>query len=419
MKILYYSIAVLIVFIIASCNKTEDQPTPPENTDSVGSFNQVLYPNNGWKSLMSIHAKNTAATGIQYYGLTECGLSIAKDGVIRFILTDTKQSQQDAFTDYYTGFINQSNASKGLTKFDLYESWKHYTYWPGYPDLLAAWDNTLIGPGINYSVGHINGLNYQAIPQVDEFGNVLTAGINTGTGTEAFAFIRHSGSLTDSLFSYGSPSIIITGYFAALLADGNLYAIIKIGKTVYMMQADNANYAHNQQGTFKQITSIECPDFIYDNSTAFIASVSPDKKYIYYWISENYYQPSKGWFFKFDVQNKTFTRVYNNIELAKPYCLNISGKSLLAAIGDDGSLYFTGPEESNVSNSPIMLYKVPADGTATAAQPYKCENFLQKDAAGNRYQAENLKFINGQLYFTVRSGLLPYENPQIDIITED
>jgi hypothetical protein len=416
------SIIILIAFCLlfsTSCTKSDSTNEDPTNNDSVGAFNQVLYPNNGWKSIMSIHAKNTAATGIQFYGLTECGLSMANDGIVRFILTDTKQSQQDAFTDYYQGFVNPVNESKGLTKFLNYENWKHYYFWPGFQDLLAAWNNTLMGPGITYSVGHVNGSNYQALPQVDEFGNVVTAGVIVGTGTVAFAFLRHTGTAVDSLFTYGSPSEIITGIFPAFMKDGNLYAMMKIGRTVYLKQADNTNYANNQQGTFSTISSIDCPDFIFDNTTEYLARVSPDRRYIYYWIAENYLEPRKAWFFKFDVETQNLSRVYNNIDLAKPSCLDNTGKSLIAAIGDDGSLFFTGPEDPNSTSSKIMMYRVLADGSAAGAQPYKSSNFLQKDAYGNRYQAENLMYLNGKLYFTVRSGLLPYENPQFDIIREE
>ncbi len=409
-----------LLIILISCEKTDGGPSDNQNTDSTGSFNEVLFPGNGWKSIWHVHAKNTAATGIQYYTLYECGLSVDKNNMLRFIMGDTKQSQQDAFTNWYFGSVDLNSGTKSISPFTGYESWKHYYYWPGYADLLGSWTNTVQGQGIFYSVGHPSGLSYKSLPRVDENSNVLTWGTLSGNGTEDFVFLHRAGTTADSLFTDGSPSAILSGFFPALMKNGQLYAIVKLNKTVYLQRANKTNYANNQRGYLETIASISCPDFVDNLSTNFLARVSPDRRFIYYWIAENYSEPRKGWFFRFDVETGTFLKVYNNIDLTRVIFADAgSGKSSNAAIGDDGSLYITGPEDPNSSSARVNMYKIAADGTATGPILYKSTNFLQKDAAGNRYQAENLAFLNGKLYFTVRSGLLPYQNPQIDIVTEE
>ena len=92
----------------SSCEKKEDNPDNG-NTDSTGGFNAVLFPGNGWKSIARIHAKNTAATGYQWYDVTACGLSIDYSDVLHFILVDAKQSQQDVWNTWYEGTVNLSS----------------------------------------------------------------------------------------------------------------------------------------------------------------------------------------------------------------------------------------------------------------------------------------------------------------------
>jgi hypothetical protein len=413
------AISIFILMAFWSCEKKESSDNNNDTTDSVGDYNIVLHEGNGWKSLAHIHAKNTSATGYQWYDLTSCELSIDMSDVLHFILCDSKQTQQDVLKSYYEGTINLSSGDKYLSSFAAYQKDRNYFYKPGTSDLYSAGTNQLQGPFYSYSNNHPVAGSYSGIPDMDENGNIMTYRTLTGVGTENFVFYRKSGSQVDSLFTDGSQAYILSGFFPALLKDGRIYNLVKLGKTVYLQRATAGNYEHNQRGYLETLESIDCPSFIDDLSTSFIASVSPDRRYIYYWIVESYSSPAKGWFFKFDVNTKTLTKVYDNIDLIKGFITDASGKSRTSTIADDGSLFMAGFDNPDASKPVAKIFKVTADGSATSPQEYKSANLLKVDSYGNNYRVNTLQFLDGKLYFTVQSGLLPYENPQLDIIVEE
>jgi hypothetical protein len=405
-------------FFFSSCEKKEDNPNT-DNTDSVGNFNEVLFPGNGWKSIARIHAKNTAATGYQWYDITACGLSIDYSDVLHFILADAKQSQQDVWNTWYEGTVNLSSGDKYLNKLADYQKDRYYYYKPGTPELYSSGTGELQGPFQTYVNTHPSSTSYTGTPIVDEAGNIMTYRTLSGVGTENFIFYRKAGSNVDSLFSDGSQSIILSGFYPALMKNGRIYNLVKLGRTVYVQRAAAGDYQHNQRGFLETISEIECPDFIDDLSTSYLARVSPDRRYIYYWVIESYSSPVKGWFFKFDVNTETLTKVYDNINIISGFVADGTGKSRTSTIADDGTLYIAGFEDPNASRPKAKIFMVPADGTAVQAEEYKSSNLLQADSYGNQYRINTLQFLNGKLYFTVQSGLMPYENPQLDIITEE
>ncbi|MBK7211699.1 MAG: hypothetical protein IPH88_00075 [Bacteroidales bacterium] len=402
----------------SSCEKKEDNPDNG-NTDSTGGFNAVLFPGNGWKSIARIHAKNTAATGYQWYDVTACGLSIDYSDVLHFILVDAKQSQQDVWNTWYEGTVNLSSGDKLLTKLDSYQKDRFYFYKPGTPELYSSGTNEFQGPYQSYTNSHPSAVSYTGTPTVDKAGNIMTYRTLTGVGTEDFIFYRKAGSSVDSMFTDGSQSIILSGFYPALMNNGRIYNLVKLDRTVYLQRAEAGDYQHNQRGYLKTIASIECPDFLDNISTSYLARVSPDRRFIYYWVIESYSSPVKGWFFKFDVNTETLTKVYDNIDIIAGFVADGTGASRTSAIADDGTLYIGGFEDPNASRPKAKIFRVPADGTAVTAELYKSSNLLQADSYGNQYRINTLQYLNGKVYFTVQSGLMPYENPQIDIITEE
>lgn len=414
------SFLLIVAFLFTACEKKADPSEENDDNDSTTNIRTVLAPGNGWKSLASIHALNTSATGLQYYDLTQSMLSIDMSDVVHFILCDAKKSQQDWFYEYYEGTVNLSNGDKYLSKMNEYLKDRYYYYKPNTSELYSSWTNNLQGPFNVYSNSHPAAISgYQGIPLIDESGNVMTARTLSGVGTENFIFLRRAGSSEDSLFTDGSQAIILSGFYPALMSNGNIYCIVKQGKTVSVQRANHTNYSHNQRGFLETIASIECPTFLDDISTSFVAKMSNDKRYIYYWIAENYSYPSKGWFFKFDAVTENFTRIYDAIDLVNGIAVEGSNTSKIAAIGDDGSLYIAFFVDPNVSKPVSKIYKINGDGTATGAILYKSANLLLADSYGNNYRINTLQYLNGKVYFTVQSGLLAGENPQLDIIAEE
>lgn len=408
---------VLLMFslTVSSCKDKTDDPPIVDPT-----LNQVIGANNNWMILGQAHTKNKSNTGLHSYtigGEVSNGrlVSIDQNNRLHFLLGESFQIGGVWNNNMFVGHVDLTGKNKVIEPLTNFDNTHFYSFKPNSSEVLSGWLGYLIGSTVNYHNNHPLLSGYTSgITRMDDKGNIYTT--SYVTGAEQWVFLRRAGSDIDSFYSVGTGSGIYSGMYPAVLKNGKCYAIVKSGKTMIALVADESKY--NGRGEFKVIKEIPCLTFTDDITARFIAKTSPDGRYIYYWLCEAFSDLSRGWCFSFDCETEEFSFILNNIVLKKGAHLDQTGISKTAAIGDDGALYLAGPEDPNKSGDLCKIYKIAFDPNATHAVQYKSDNFLQKDKFGNAYQVDYMQFVHGKLILGVASGKVIGEDPQMDIIIE-